>query len=81
MRYVSGGKAYKKDLMCQVLIDMIRIPDWAFEVVGQEMRGMGQDAGTYHPGLNLTAAEVSVISHILLVLRIISSQIVNDVYF
>ncbi|XP_021733638.1 E3 ubiquitin-protein ligase SIS3-like [Chenopodium quinoa] len=41
----------------RVLIDMIRIPDWAFEVVGQEMRGMGQDAATYHPGLYLTAAQ------------------------
>ncbi|GAB4845653.1 E3 ubiquitin-protein ligase sis3, variant 2 [Ancistrocladus abbreviatus] len=40
-----------------VLVDMIRVPDWAFEAAGQEMRGMGQDAATYHPGLYLTAAQ------------------------
>lgn len=40
-----------------VLIDMIRVPDWAFEAAGQEMRGMGQDAAAYHPGLYLTAAQ------------------------
>lgn len=37
---------------------MIRVPDWAFEAAGQETRGMGQDAGTYHPGLYLTPAQV-----------------------
>ncbi|CAH1423337.1 unnamed protein product [Lactuca virosa] len=38
-----------------VLVDMIRVPDWAFETAaGQEMRGMGQDAASYHPGLYLT---------------------------
>jgi hypothetical protein len=41
-----------------VLVDMIRVPDWAFEAVGLEMRGMGQDTA-YHPGLYLTAAQVS----------------------
>ncbi|CAO2819089.1 unnamed protein product [Amaranthus hypochondriacus] len=41
----------------RVLVDMIRVPDWAFEAVGQEMRGMGQDAAAYHPGLYLTAAQ------------------------
>ncbi|PWA79822.1 zinc finger, RING/FYVE/PHD-type [Artemisia annua] len=41
-----------------VLVDMIRVPDWAFEnAAGQEMRVMGQDAGSYHPGLYLTQAE------------------------
>ncbi|XP_019154467.1 PREDICTED: E3 ubiquitin-protein ligase SIS3 [Ipomoea nil] len=39
-----------------VLVDMIRVPEWAFDV-GQEMRGMGQDAAVYHPGLYLTAAQ------------------------
>jgi E3 ubiquitin-protein ligase SIS3 len=43
----------------QVLVDMIRVPDWAFEAVGLEMRGMGQDTA-YHPGLYLTAAQVSL---------------------
>jgi len=47
-----------KECYCQVLIDMIRVPDWAFEAAGQEMRGMGQDAAAYHPGLYLTAAQV-----------------------
>lgn len=38
-----------------VLVDMIRVPDWAFETAaGQELRGMGQDATSYHPGLYLT---------------------------
>ncbi|CAH9146138.1 unnamed protein product [Cuscuta epithymum] len=35
---------------------MIRVPEWAFDV-GQEMRGMGQDATAYHPGLYLTPAQ------------------------
>ncbi|KAK9119693.1 hypothetical protein Scep_017786 [Stephania cephalantha] len=40
-----------------VLVDMVRVPDWAFEAAGQEMRGMGQDAAVYHPGLYLTATQ------------------------
>lgn len=36
---------------------MVRVPDWAFEAAGQEMR-MGQDAAAYQPGLYLTAAQV-----------------------
>ncbi|XP_010546024.1 PREDICTED: E3 ubiquitin-protein ligase SIS3 isoform X2 [Tarenaya hassleriana] len=40
-----------------ILVDMIRVPDWAFEAAGQEMRGMGQDTTTYHPGLYLTPAQ------------------------
>ncbi|MCD7468807.1 E3 ubiquitin-protein ligase sis3, partial [Datura stramonium] len=40
-----------------VLVDMIRVPDWAFEAAGQEMRGMGQDATAYHPGLYLSQAQ------------------------
>lgn len=42
----------------QVFVDMIRVPDWAFEAAGQEMRGMGQDTASYHPGLYLTPAQV-----------------------
>ncbi|KAH9611761.1 hypothetical protein KSS87_009025 [Heliosperma pusillum] len=41
----------------KVLVDMIRVPDWAFEAAGQEMRGMGQDAAAYQPGLYLTTAQ------------------------
>ncbi|GJR41595.1 E3 ubiquitin protein ligase SIS3-like protein isoform X3 [Tanacetum coccineum] len=38
-----------------VLVDMVRVPNWAFETAaGQEMRGMGQDTASYHPGLYLT---------------------------
>ena len=37
---------------------MIRVPDWAFEAAGQEMRGMGQDTAAYHPGLYLTPTQV-----------------------
>lgn len=40
-----------------VLVDMIRVPEWAFEAAGQEMRVIGQDAAAYHPGLYLTAAQ------------------------
>ncbi|WOG95288.1 hypothetical protein DCAR_0414600 [Daucus carota subsp. sativus] len=40
-----------------VLVDMIRVPDWAFEAAGQEMRGMGQDTAAYHPGLYLTPTQ------------------------
>ncbi|RWR93961.1 E3 ubiquitin-protein ligase SIS3-like protein isoform X2 [Cinnamomum micranthum f. kanehirae] len=39
-----------------VLVDMVRVPDWAFEAAGQELRGMGQDTA-YHPGLYLTATQ------------------------
>ncbi|KAJ6765254.1 E3 UBIQUITIN-PROTEIN LIGASE SIS3 [Salix koriyanagi] len=40
-----------------VLVDLIRVPDWAFEAAGQEMRGMGQDAAAYQPGLYLTPTQ------------------------
>ncbi|XP_042508173.1 E3 ubiquitin-protein ligase SIS3-like [Macadamia integrifolia] len=40
-----------------VLVDMIRVPDWAFEAAGLEMRGMGQDTAAYHPGLYLTTTQ------------------------
>ncbi|KAK6148411.1 hypothetical protein DH2020_019323 [Rehmannia glutinosa] len=40
-----------------VLVDMVRVPDWAIEAAGQEMRGMGQDAAAYQPGLYLTPAQ------------------------
>ncbi|KAL8091718.1 hypothetical protein AgCh_034107 [Apium graveolens] len=40
-----------------VFVDMIRVPDWAFEAAGQEMRGMGQDTAAYHPGLYLTPTQ------------------------
>lgn len=44
-------------IIIQVLVDMIRVPDWAFEAAGQEMRGMGQDAAAFQPGLYLTPAQ------------------------
>eukprot|EP01018_Ginkgo_biloba_P024104 Gb_01263 [translate_table: standard] len=40
-----------------VLVDLIRVPDWAFEAAGQEMRGMGQETAAYHPGLYLTPTQ------------------------
>ncbi|KAH0864459.1 hypothetical protein HID58_081670 [Brassica napus] len=43
----------------KIVVDMIRVPDWAFEAAGQEMRSMSQDAATYHPGLYLTPAQAS----------------------
>ncbi|KAL3614649.1 hypothetical protein CASFOL_041406 [Castilleja foliolosa] len=39
-----------------VLVDLVRVPDWAIEAAGQEMRGMGQDAAAYQPGLYLCPA-------------------------
>lgn len=44
---------------------MIRVPDWAFEAAGQEMRGMGQDATSYHPGLYLSQAQVMQLKALL----------------
>ncbi|KAE8768587.1 RING-H2 finger protein ATL5P [Hordeum vulgare] len=35
---------------------MIRVPDWAFEAIGLELRGMGQYTA-YHPGLYLTTTQ------------------------
>ncbi|CAN6444535.1 unnamed protein product [Victoria cruziana] len=40
-----------------VLVDMVRVPEWAFEAAGQELRGMGQDAAAYHPGLYLSTTQ------------------------
>ncbi|CAI9773773.1 unnamed protein product [Fraxinus pennsylvanica] len=40
-----------------VFVDLIRVPDWAFEAAGQEMRGMGQDTAAYQPGIYLTTAQ------------------------
>ncbi|GFZ12032.1 similar to SUGAR-INSENSITIVE 3 [Actinidia rufa] len=39
------------------MVDMVRVPEWAFEAAGQEMRGMGQEAAAYQPGLYLTPAQ------------------------
>ncbi|KAG8378926.1 hypothetical protein BUALT_Bualt07G0035400 [Buddleja alternifolia] len=36
---------------------MVRVPDWAFEAAGLEMRVMVQDAAAYTPGLYLTPAQ------------------------
>jgi E3 ubiquitin-protein ligase SIS3 len=36
---------------------MIRVPEWAFEAARQEMRGIGQDAAAYHPGLYSTPTQ------------------------
>ncbi|RXH77616.1 hypothetical protein DVH24_039587 [Malus domestica] len=44
-------------IFMNVLVDMIRVPDWAFEAAGQETRGMGQDTAAYQPGLYLTQAQ------------------------
>uniref|UniRef100_A0A0D6QZ54 RING-type domain-containing protein n=2 Tax=Araucaria cunninghamii TaxID=56994 RepID=A0A0D6QZ54_ARACU len=48
-----------------VLVDLIRVPDWAFEAAGQEMRGMGQDTATYHPGLYLTPTQREAIEALI----------------
>jgi E3 ubiquitin-protein ligase SIS3 len=56
------GLRIKPSTVIQVLVDMVRVPDWAFEAAGQEMRVIGQDATSYHPGLYLTTAQVSTSS-------------------
>ncbi|KAL0421810.1 UNVERIFIED_CONTAM: E3 ubiquitin-protein ligase SIS3 [Sesamum latifolium] len=43
--------------LIQVFVDLVRVPDWAFEAAGQEMRVMGLDAAQYQPGLYLTPAQ------------------------
>ncbi|PQQ02909.1 E3 ubiquitin-protein ligase SIS3 [Prunus yedoensis var. nudiflora] len=48
-----------------VLVDMIRVPDWAFEAAGQETRGMGQDAAAYQPGLYLTPAQTEAVEALI----------------
>ncbi|XP_073143931.1 E3 ubiquitin-protein ligase SIS3-like isoform X2 [Henckelia pumila] len=48
-----------------VLIDMIRVPDWALEAAGQEMRGMGQDAAAYQPGPYLTPAQKEAVEALI----------------
>nr|KAJ0206154.1 hypothetical protein LSAT_V11C500252590 [Lactuca sativa] len=40
----------------RVLVDMIRLPDWVFESVDQEMRVIEQDATPHHPGIYLSHA-------------------------
>eukprot|EP00250_Pteridium_aquilinum_P012200 c20565_g2_i1 orf=462-1721(-) len=43
----------------QVLVDLIRVPNQAFEgaETGQEVRGIGLETATYHPGLFLTQSQ------------------------
>ncbi|CAN4100482.1 unnamed protein product [Withania somnifera] len=48
-----------------VLVDMIRVPDWTFAAAGQEMRGMGPDAASYHPGLYLTPAQTEAVEALI----------------
>ncbi|KAF8088960.1 hypothetical protein N665_0523s0006 [Sinapis alba] len=48
-----------------ILVDMIRVPDWAFEAAGQEMRGISQDAAAYHPGLYLTPAQTEAVEALI----------------
>ncbi|KAK4402387.1 E3 ubiquitin-protein ligase SIS3 [Sesamum angolense] len=45
-----------------VFVDLVRVPDWAFEAAGQEMRGMGLDAAQYQPGLYLTPTQLRTLS-------------------
>ncbi|XP_060170420.1 E3 ubiquitin-protein ligase SIS3-like [Lycium barbarum] len=48
-----------------VLVDMIRVPDWTFAAAGQEMRAMGPDATSYHPGLYLTQAQTEAVEALI----------------
>lgn len=43
----------------QVIVDLIRVPDRAIEgaEIGQEVRGVGLETATYHPGLFLTQSQ------------------------
>lgn len=46
----------------QVIVDLIRVPDRAIEgaEIGQEVRGVGLETATYHPGLFLTQSQVCI---------------------
>ncbi|KAK4719493.1 hypothetical protein R3W88_017831 [Solanum pinnatisectum] len=48
-----------------VLVDMIRVPDWTFAAAGQEMRAMGPDATSYHPGLYLTQDQTEAVEALI----------------
>ncbi|KAK4370835.1 hypothetical protein RND71_010310 [Anisodus tanguticus] len=48
-----------------VFVDMIRVPDWTFAAAGQEMRAMGPDATSYHPGLYLTQAQTEAMEALI----------------
>ncbi|KAL7153452.1 hypothetical protein ABFS83_04G169700 [Erythranthe nasuta] len=48
-----------------VLVDMVRVPDWAFEAAGQELRRMGLDAAAYQPGPYLTPPQREAVEALL----------------
>ncbi|KAL2492713.1 E3 ubiquitin-protein ligase SIS3 [Abeliophyllum distichum] len=48
-----------------VMVDMIRVPDWAFEAAGQEMRVMGLDVASYQPGIYLTPAQIEAVEALI----------------
>ncbi|CAL0319989.1 unnamed protein product [Lupinus luteus] len=49
----------------RVLLEMIQVPDWAFEAAGQETRAMDQDAAAYHPGVFLTPAQKEAVEALI----------------
>eukprot|EP00249_Psilotum_nudum_P010745 c22735_g1_i1 orf=380-1618(-) len=51
----------------EVLVDLIRVPDWALEVTAsiQELRGNGHEAAIYHPGLYLTVAQREAVESLI----------------
>lgn len=48
-----------------VLVDMVRVPDWAFEAAGQELRVMGQEAAAYQFGIYLTPAQTEAVEALI----------------
>ncbi|KAG2299767.1 hypothetical protein Bca52824_036239 [Brassica carinata] len=67
-RYPKMAKNGVQSSEFRILVDMIRVPDWAFEAAGQELRSMSQDAATYHPGLYLTPAQAKAVEALIQVL-------------
>ncbi|GJZ05926.1 E3 ubiquitin protein ligase SIS3-like protein [Tanacetum coccineum] len=49
----------------EVLVDMIRLPDWVFENAAQEMRNMEHDATPHHPGLYLSENQRHVVETLI----------------
>ncbi|KAL0385061.1 UNVERIFIED_CONTAM: E3 ubiquitin-protein ligase SIS3 [Sesamum radiatum] len=53
------SRVNKLGLLVKVFVDLVRVPDWAFEAAGHETRGMDVDAAQYQLGLSLTPAQVT----------------------
>lgn len=48
-----------------VLVDLIRVPEWAFEAAEREMRGIEQGNGVDHPGLYMAPAQREAVESLI----------------